>query len=455
MGVTCAATLHTWLAQRQDSSRIGEIVTSPWKTVAALNTQQNRLAFAYGTIVVFWAFYYFRPQDIFTALTAIPDAKILGVVALLGLIVGTLGQGRAIQLTKDAKLVLLLFGWFCICVPFAFWKMGAATIVLQFSKVVIMTLMIGVAVTNVKRLRTLLFIQASATAITAAVGCIFLRGLTRLHIGTGLYGNPNDFAIIIQLNWPICLGFLLAARNPFKKALWALGLIFMLWAVTLTYSRSGFLATTAAVIYSFYEFGIKGKRKHIVMVAGIMALFLLPILLPSHYGRRLEAIVIPSVDPMDQGSAEARRRLLILSLELTAQHPIFGVGPGQFQNITETWFVTHNTYTQLSSETGIPGIFLFLLLLRQAFRNLNDIRNTERFRSDPEAQIFASTLRAAFVGYLVSAFFAAYGYELFIYALVAFTGVLYKACQESPPPPKPQLKSRFSKLPDPATVEVG
>ena len=164
MGVTCAATSHTWLAQRQDSSRIGEIVTSPWKTVAALNTQQNRLAFAYGTIVVFWAFYYFRPQDIFTALTAIPDAKILGVVALLGLIVGTLGQGRAIQLTKDAKLVLLLFGWFCICVPFAFWKMGAATIVLQFSKVVIMTLMIGVAVTNVKRLRTLLFIQASATA---------------------------------------------------------------------------------------------------------------------------------------------------------------------------------------------------------------------------------------------------------------------------------------------------
>ncbi|MCU1272461.1 MAG: putative O-antigen polymerase [Acidobacteriaceae bacterium] len=430
-------------------------MTSPWKTVTALNTQQNRLAFAYGTIVVFWAFYYFRPQDIFTSLYVIPEAKILGVLALLGLIVGTLGQGRSIQLTKDAKLVFLLFCWFCACVPFAAWRGGAAQIVLEFSKVVIMTLMIGLAVTSVKRLRTLLFIQASATAITAAVGCIFFRGLMRLHMGTGLYGNPNDFAIIIQLNWPICFGFLLATRNPFKKILWATGLIFMLWAVTLTYSRSGFLATTAAVIYSFYEFGVKGKRKYLVVVAGFLALFLLPVLLPSHYGRRLESIVNPSIDPMDQGSAEARRRLLIMSLKLTAQHPIFGVGPGQFQNITQTWFLTHNTYTQLSSETGIPGILLFILLLRQAFRNLKDIRNTERFRSDPEAQVFASTLRAAFVGYLVSAFFAAYGYELFIYALVAFTGVLYNACKENPQVATPQIKSRFSTLPDPASVEVG
>ena len=99
---------------------------------------------------------------------------------------------------------------------------------------------------------------------------------------------------------------------------------------------------------------------------------------------------------------------------------------------------------------------LFLLLLRRVFRNLKEIEKTERFRSDPEAQIFASTLRAAFVGYLVSAFFASYGYDLFIYALVAFTGVLYKAYQEAPPPAlKPQYKSRFSPVRSPAPIEVG
>lgn len=428
---------------------------SPWKTVTALNTEANRLSFAYGTIVVFWAFYYFRPQDLFTAMNGIPEAKILGGIALIALIVGLLGQGRGLHLTKDAKFVLLLFCWFCVCVPFAFWKTGAAGTVLDFSKVVIMTLMIGVAVTSVKRLRTLLFIQASATAIMAVIGCFFFRDLARLHIGTGLYGNPNDFAIIIQLNWPICFGFMLATRNPIKKALWIIALLFMLWAVLLTYSRSGFLATTAAIIYCFYEFGIKGKRKHLLIAAGFLTLFLLPIALPSNYGRRLHSIIDPSVDPTDRGSAEARRRLLILSVELTLKHPIFGVGPGQFQNISETWFVTHNTYTQISSESGFPGLIIFLLILRCAFRNLKDISETERFRSDPEAQIFASTLRTAFVGYLVSAFFAAYGYELFIYALVAFTGVLYKACQEPKAPPKPQLKSKFATVAAGAPVAVG
>ena len=431
-------------------------MTSPWKTVAGLNTPQNRLTLSYGTVVVFWIFYYFRPQDFSAALSVVPEAKILGGIALLGLLVGTIGQGRRIQLSKDAKLVLLLFFWCCVCVPFSTWRGGSAQKILDFSKVVIMTLVIGLAVTSVKRLRTLLFIQASATALMAVVGCLFLRGMTRLQIGTGLYGNANDFAIIIQLNWPICFGFMLAARNPIKKMFWAVGLIFMLWAVTLTYSRSGFLATVAAVIYSFWEFGIKGKRKHIMLVAGILAVFLLPLLLPSHYGTRIEAIINPSVDPMDGGSAEIRRKLLLMSLALTAKHPIFGVGPGQFQVITETWFVTHNTYTQFSSETGIPGLVLFLLLLRRVFRNLKEIEKSERFRSDPEAQIFASTLRAAFVGYLVSAFFASYGYDLFIYALVAFTGVLHNVCQEMPPATlKPRFQSRFSPVRSPAAIEVG
>ena len=159
---------------------------------------------------------------------------------------------------------------------------------------------------------------------------------------------------------------------------------------------------------------------------------------------------------MDGGSAEIRRKLLLMSLALTAKHPLFGIGPGQFQVFTQTWFVTHNTYTQFSSETGIPGLVLFLLLMRRVFRNLKEIEKTERFRSDAEAQILASTLRAAFVGYLVSAFFASYGYHLFIYALVAFTGVLHNVCQVAPPATsKPQSQSRFSPVRSPAPIEAG
>jgi len=142
-------------------------------------------------------------------------------------------------------------------------------------------------------------------------------------------------------------------------------------------------------------------------------------------------------------------------LKLTATHPIFGVGPGQFESVTQTWFLTHNTYTQLSSEVGIPGIILFLLILRRVFRNLKDVLKTERFRRDPQVEIFSSALWASFAGYLVGAFFASYAYELFIYALVAFTGVLYTACQDQPTAaPLPRQVSKFGRVDTPAPVEV-
>ena len=432
------------------------MTTAP-STVTSWNTKEKRLKAAFFTIVLFWAFYYFRPEDMFRFLYFIPLGKIIGGIALLALILGIMGQGGRVKLTPEAKLVFLLFVQCVICIPFAYWKGGAFQTVLEdFDKCVIMALMIGIAATTVARLRKLLFIQASAVAIMAVVGCIFFRSAVRLGIGQGLYANANDFAIMIAVNWPICLAFLLRTKNPLKKALWAVGLVGMLWAVTLTYSRSGFMASVVAICFSFWEFGVKGKRTYILVIGVILAVLLLPVLSPSHYGIRLLGIFNPSIDPLDLGSAAARRATLKESLELMATHPLFGVGPGCFASYTKMWFVTHNTYTQLGSEAGIPALVLFFLILKRVFRNLKEIRKTERFRSDPEVRVFTSALKASFAGYLLGAFFASYAYELFIYGLIAFTGVLYQACQERPVGAKEKEKFRFATAaPVAVPVDVG
>jgi O-antigen ligase len=429
------------------------MLTSGIKRERTWNTPENRLTAAYVLIVAFWAFYYYRPEDIFKFIYGLPLAKIIGGLALLSLVIGVMGQAGRFRLNTEAKLVLLLFLQCVLSIPFATWKGGAfQTVFVDFDKCVIMTVMIGMAVTTVSRLRRLLFIQASAVAIMAVIGCIFFRGLTRLEVGTGLYANANDFAIMIALNWPICLGFLLATRNPVKKALWAIGLVGMAWAVTLTYSRSGFMALVVAVCFSFWEFGVRGKRKYIIVAGLFMALLLLPVMLPSHYGTRLIGIFNPSVDALDLGSHAAREELLKKSITLTLRHPLFGVGPGNFASATQYWHVTHNTYTQLSSEAGIPALVIFLFILRQVFRNLRNIRKTERFRDDPEVQILTGALRASFAGYLLGAFFASYAYELFIYGLVAFTGVLYRACEDAPAEVKPKPQSVFTQVRTPTPV---
>jgi hypothetical protein len=98
---------------------------------------------------------------------------------------------------------------------------------------------------------------------------------------------------------------------------------------------------------------------------------------------------------------------------------------------------------------------LFVLILRRVFRNLKDVTKTKRFRSDPQVEIFTRALRASFAGYLLGAFFASYAYELFIYALVAFTGVLYKASQDEPVvTTRPKQITKFGRVGRPEPVEV-
>ena len=69
-------------------------------------------------------------------------------------------------------------------------------------------------------------------------------------------------------------------------------------------------------------------------------------------------------------STQSRRQLLKHSLIFTMQHPLFGVGPGMFVVADDSyskslgarkgsWLGTHNSYTQVSSEVGIPALLFF------------------------------------------------------------------------------------------------
>src|SRR3954462_3517619 len=97
-------------------------LTGKWKSIAAIDTPENRLVAAYVTILVFWAFYYYRPEDIILALYVLPLGKILGVIALVALILGTVGRGESVKLSPESKLVLMLYAWCVVCVPFSAWK---------------------------------------------------------------------------------------------------------------------------------------------------------------------------------------------------------------------------------------------------------------------------------------------------------------------------------------------
>jgi O-antigen ligase len=148
-----------------------------------------------------------------------------------------------------------------------------------------------------------------------------------------------------------------------------------------------------------------------------MALMLV-LALPSSVAHRLslillhpESAVTTTTDEEAVQSQMERQRLLFASLRFAATHPLFGVGPGRFPDTFweegknkgrhEAALGTHNSYTQLASECGLPALIAFIAAIVAAARS--SFRLYRRTAGDP-AQALANSI--AFSCFLLTVSFA-------------------------------------------------
>ena len=385
-------------------------------------------SFAYRMLWIFSLLYFGRPEDMIPYLGLVPFVKITGGIALLALVFGLKSRRSSKNFPTELKLLVALFMWQCLTIPFAWWRGGALNQVFsKCSKTVLIAFLVSLVVTSIGELGRLLFIQAAAVTLMTIFSVILYSGGRMGGVLGGVFDNPNDLAINIALTWPLCLMFLIGAKRPWKTLLWAIGLLFMMRGVMLTYSRSGFLALCVAIVFCLWEFGLRGKKHYLLPIAFVSAV-LLVIVAPQNYGQRIQTIF---GEPLKRGdSQEARKELLNESLEITATHPIFGIGPGNFEGYTKSWHVTHNTYTEFSAECGIPALILFLLVIGKAFQNLRRVRKLPMYAESSVVRLYTGGLWAALAGYLMGAFFASTAYQLFPYFLVGYTTALFRIASE-------------------------
>jgi O-antigen ligase len=196
----------------------------------------------------------------------------------------------------------------------------------------------------------------------------------------------------------------------------------------------GLLALLAGLL--LYLIFASVKQRVTVIAAGvallILALSFLPPRILERFTTYFEARSAESAEAA--GSAEARKQLLLRALVLTAEHPFFGVGPGEFidaeaQEAGEEgqrgmWHYTHNTYAELSSETGITGLVLFVIALFGAYRGLSPIRNKY-----PDVRVRRAALftQMAVVITAVGAFFLSIAYGGIVIVVITISATLQGA----------------------------
>ena len=331
--------------------------------------------------------------------------------------------------------------WVAISVPLGIWRSGSIPYCLTFINCVVLFFAVAGLPVTFSQCRRVFYAIAVGSLLGALLSYVFGDyHAGRMSIDVGNFSDPNEYAMILLMGIPFWWLMARSSENPFQKVFPLVCTIPIFVTFFKTGSRGGMLGLVAVMVALFWSASV--GKKFLIMTATVVALFASPIFLPSYLLQRYVTFLAPSsssnadldqaskqqLDGVDVSSAEGRRKLLLKSIEITVRHPLFGVGPGNFpvavfedaklRGEQYTWFVTHNTYTQISSETGIPGAFLFLSMIFWSFKSVSEIlRLTAEHGQYPRSDLWnaAMYLRLSLIAISVCGFFLS----------VAYTGVFY------------------------------
>lgn len=377
---------------------------------------------SYVGLLLFTAFVYFRPYELFSLPALADGAQYLAILTLIAFVPSQLGsEGNLTARPREVNLALLLTLAAVLSIPLAISPGEAWDNFLDFGKVILMFVVMVNVVRTERRLRWLLLLTlaASLTMSVAALndyaaGNFGRDGRVKGIIG-GLFDNPNDLALYLVTSAPIALCLALGRRGLIKQLVYGLAAVVIGAAIVLTFSRGGFLGLLAASGVLAWKLARKHRALVVVLTVVVAAVFVAAA--PGEYGNRLSSIFGGDAT----GSAGARTALFWRSVLVSLRYPIFGVGLGNFHFKSIQEQVSHNSYTQIAAEMGMAALAVYCLFMITPLRRLRRIeRETLEVKDRARFYYLAAGLQASLVGYMVSSFFASVAHLWYVYYLVGY-----------------------------------
>lgn len=382
---------------------------------------------------------------------------VFGTLALIGVV--AFGGLRRTFRYAPAQYWLAFLVYMVLAVPFSSWRGDSFMLVQTYIRTGFVMLLItaGLAMTWME-CRQMLYAIALATLVNLATMQLLMTQTTnndRIFMESkGMISDPNDLAAHLLLVLPFLLFFLLRRRTAVvTRYFLGIAIAFGILLIFRTGSRGGLVALIVTLAFVLIFGSI--RKKIAVGLAAFLMCFLLVAVLPGSTWKRLRSF--SGGDEVGQ-SSEARKYLLIKSIEISLRNPIFGVGPGQFMNYEGMqavregqhgyWHATHNTYTQISSECGIPALLFFLGAIISTFGMLQKIRTKAKKSRNYEIVTAAFCITLGLIAYSVASVFLANGYRFNFLAIsglvIAIERIASKIQPHPPsdnaPPEQPQTE---------------
>ena len=351
------------------------------------------------------------------------------------------------------KCVVGFTACFLAATAFSVWRMGSLqTLTEQWLVGCVAFMATAALIADFRQyVRTVKTVALAVLVLTFI--CITLGTMQdgRLFLERGRFSNPNEMAQALLLGMPFWWAILGNSRSLFFKLCGVGSIAAMMYVVAKTGSRGALISILVVLLFMFLRASVVGKMQ-LLFGAG-MLLLIAVLLLPG--GLRARYRTFFTTDAMERSenpdadaemldrainSSSNRMELLIRSLVLTAKHPLLGVGPGMFpvaendlarsEGKKGAWLGTHNSFTEVSSECGIPAFLLYCAILVLSFRKSYALYR--RTKSNPdwkEISTHALALNYSLIAFFVTGLFVHAAYTSLLPVLSGLTVSLMRTAE--------------------------
>jgi len=362
-----------------------------------------------------------------TMLIGIPNIYLMLILSAVALLIVLFKGGILRAARTPAGMLLLAFTlWAIVILPFSSWKSESLHEFLNVWLKSVSAFFIIVGLTTTFEHSEKAF---SAMGYGAAVSALLLTATNHYYrdrvTSFGSLGNANEVAFHIAFGLPFLFLLISRAKILYKIPLAVIALLSLALAVK-TASRAGLIIVAVIVTIALLKVSFANKFK-ILSLAGV-ALLIGFVAAEKSQIERYKTIFGSSDTSAEVLSAEesaaSRKHKLEQSIELTFAHPVTGVGMGVFipaaaelskeRGEKQDWLASHNSYTQISSETGLVGFALIFAVFAVTIGELLRLHRTAQRLKLNNVQSMALCMLLSSIALTIHFFFDAIAYDFYL-----------------------------------------
>ncbi len=248
----------------------------------------------------------------------------------------------------------------------------------------------------------------------------------------GLWGDQNEFAGMLLVLIPLCIAIIFTTGKKNLKIIFSVCTAILFAGFLLTYSRSGFIAFCVMCVVAMFKF-IRGKNR--LRILGVLVPCIIVGFIVIYYTigesiiSRVETLrILESRESVRTETSLNMRYYYYFELfpELFAKHPLLGVGfRGFVLNNPIYKQISHNTFIEVLTGTGLLGFIPFVFILYLTWRDIRKARDGLTSDGDSYYLVwYSNSLEMGFISFLVVGLFYSLDINKILWLTITLSSIL-------------------------------